>query len=321
MKTACTNIVMCFEQPTTNAGALLELVDSDSQPTWQGSPRDLVAGYRFLAERWRPGDRIFVFGAGHGAYCAHALTRLLDTVGVRGSDDELLEYALASWALPRTRRTTEDWQRLDALAAELRGGPPVPVRFLGLWDAVKPAGLQPLSSPSNVVDGRHALAIDGRHAPQHLASEHVDEVWFRGTHTDVTGSSAAHPGLSRITLDWVLDGARRAGLSVHGELPGAAAPAPTVYDALTTSRTPAMGLLAGVRLPSRARSLPDGAQVHASVDVYLRDHDSYWNRLPSCVVWADTDWSQRGERLLVRGAAAPRTNSAPAPRFTLERAS
>jgi hypothetical protein len=82
-----------------------------------------------------------------------------------------------------------------------------------------------------------------------------------------------------------------------------------------------MGLLAGVRLPSRARSLPDGAQVHASVDVYLRDHDSYWNRLPSCVVWADTDWSQRGERLLVRGAAAPRTNSAPAPRFTLERAS
>lgn len=314
MKTACTNIVMCFEQLTTNAGALLDLVDSDSQPTWQGTPRDLVAGYRFLAERWRPGDRIFVFGAGRGAYCAHALTRLLDTVGVRGSDDGLLDYALAGWALPRTRRTTEDWQRLDALAAELRGGGPrVPVRFLGLWDSEKPTGLQALSSPGNVVDGRHALAIDGRHAPQYLASEQIDEVWFRGSHTDVTGASGAHPGLARITLDWVLDGAQKAGLSVHGELPGASAPAPTVHDALTVSRTPAMGLLAGVRLSSRSRSLPDGAQVHASVDVYLRDHGDYWRRLPHCVVWADTGWSQRGERLLVRGAAAPR--------FTLERAS
>jgi hypothetical protein len=38
--------------------------------------------------------------------------------------------------------------------------------------------------------------------------------------------------------------------------------------------------------------------VHASVDVYLRAHPDYWRRLPAHVVWADTEWLARSERLV-----------------------
>jgi hypothetical protein len=41
--------------------------------------------------------------------------------------------------------------------------------------------------------------------------------------------------------------------------------------------------------------------VHASVDVYLRAHPEYWRRLPAHVVWADTDWLARSERLVDAG--------------------
>ena len=53
------------------------------------------------------------------------------------------------------------------------------------------------------------------------------------------------------------------------------------------------------------RSVPPDARVHASVDIYLRAHPEYWRRLSARVVWADTDWLARSERL-VRTAAPQR---------------
>jgi Uncharacterized alpha/beta hydrolase domain (DUF2235) len=299
-----TTIVLCFDHDgsdsDTNVGALLSLLDTDTQLTWRSGDGDVADGYRFLIENWRAGDPIFVFGGGTGAFRAQALTRLLDTVGMLDGDDDLLDYAVANWAMPHTHRTPEDWDRLNLLAAELRAGhPPVPVRYLGLWDSTKPAGLQSLSAPTNVVHGRHALAIDERRAPEHLVSAQVEEVWFRGAHIDVTGATGATASLARIALDWVLDGARRAGLRMRDELQSPDIASPTVHDALSVGRrTPVMGLLAGFRLLNRLRSLPEGAAVHASVDTYLTHHGDYWYRLPHCLTWVDTDWPERGERLI-----------------------
>ncbi len=50
------------------------------------------------------------------------------------------------------------------------------------------------------------------------------------------------------------------------------------------------------------RRLPASPLVHASVDVYLRAHPEYWRRLPAHVVWADTDWLARSERLVDAGS-------------------
>jgi uncharacterized protein (DUF2235 family) len=324
-----TNLVLCFDhahnhpgyRDATNVEALLHLLDeSDQQITWYHSgtrvadtdgcrlarlrwheaaavdARAAIAeAYEFLVEAWDPGDRIYVFGVGRGAYCAYALTRLLGTVGVL---PDLMDYVLAAYAVPRTRRSTQDWSRVALLAARLAGHRQigVPVEFLGLWDMVAVPGRRVSGEPlTNVVAGRHAVAIDGRHRPSHLVScpDCVDEVWFRGAHCDVAGGQGACLQLADIALDWMLEGATQAGITVR-DRGRTDAPTPSEF-----------GALAGSAHTASLRRPPAGALVHASVDVYLRAHPEYWRRLPAHVVWADPDWLARGERLVHFEPAAP----------------
>jgi hypothetical protein len=316
------NIVLCFDRArdhpgpreASNAEALLRLLDeSGEQVTWyhpgtrpptterrrsarlrwreaadDDARATIAEAYEFLVDWWQPGDRIFIFGVGRGASCAHALTRLLGTVGVL---PELMDYVLAAYAVPRTRRSAGDWQRVTLTAARLAGHREigVPVQFLGLWDMAKVPGRQE-TPVTNVVAGRHAVAVEGP-LPGHLvgAPECVEEVWFRGAHCDVAGGPGACWPLADIALDWMLDGAVRAGVTLRG---GSRyeAPTPSEYDALAESaRTISL------------RRLPASPLVHASVDVYLRAHPEYWRRLPAHVVWADTDWLARSERLVDAG--------------------
>ena len=322
------NIVLCFDRAShhpgpreaSNAAALLRLLEEgDEQITWYhpgtrlpASDRSRLAGlrwrevaaedaratiaeaYEFLVDWWDPGDRIFMFGVGRGASCAHALTRLLGTVGVL---PDLMDYVLATYALPRTRRSPQDWQRVTLTAARLAGNREigVPVEFLGLWDMAKVPGRQE-TRVTNVVAGRHAVAVDGGPAPLAgqlvKAPECVEEVWFRGAHCDIAGRRGACWPLADIALDWMLDGAAQAGVTVRGGS-RCEAPAPNEYDALAE----------GARTVS-LRRLPASPLVHASVDVYLRAHPEYWRRLPAEVVWADMDWLARSERLLHAEPAA-----------------
>jgi uncharacterized protein (DUF2235 family) len=319
------NIVLCFDRArdhpgpraASNAEALLRLLaESDEQITWYhpGTPdpasdrgrldrlrwREVAArtaratiaeAYEFLVDWWEPGDRIFMFGVGRGASCAHALTRLLGTVGVL---PDLMDYVLSTYAVPRTRRSPQDWQRVTRLAARLAGNREigVPVQFLGLWDMAKTPGRQEMGV-TNVVAGRHAVAVDGGNGSLAdrcvEAPECIEEVWFRGAHCDVAGGRGACWPLADIALDWMLDGAVRAGVTVRDGI-RCEAPAPSEYDALAES-TRTISL----------RRLPASPLVHASVDVYLRAHPEYWRRLPAHVVWADTDWLARSERLVDAG--------------------
>ncbi|WP_101948108.1 DUF2235 domain-containing protein [Mycobacterium sp. 3519A] len=321
------NIVLCFDRvrdhpgprDATNAAALLRLLDeSDAQLTWYhpGTPvpvhsnvdrlrwrrsaaeearATIAEAYEFLVDNWDSGDRIYLFGVGRGAYCAHALTRLLGTVGLL---PDLMDYVLATYAVPRTHRDPQDWTRLTTLTARLTGRREieVPVQYLGLWDMISVPGGHPSAVPlTNVVDGRHAVAIDGRLGGSHLVSppDCVEEVWFRGAHCDIAGGPGACWPLADIALDWVLDGAVRAGVAVRAASQSDA-PAPTECDAL-----------AGSARTFSLRRPPADALVHASVDIYLRAHPEYWRRLPDRVVWADVDWLARSERLVQTKPAAP----------------
>jgi hypothetical protein len=253
----------------------------------------VAEAYEFLVDRWQPGDRVYIFGVGRGGYCAQALARLVGAVGVL---PDLMDYVLATYAVPRTPRTPQDWQRVADVAARLSGGREngIPVAFLGLWDAMRLTRFTwrstPVSMP-NVVSGRHAVAIDGPIGAQLVGAEHVDEVWFRGAHCDVAGGAKACVPLADIALDWVLDGAIAAGIAVRSPVP------PTGIDAL-----------AGSAHTISMRKLPADASLHASVGIYLREHPEYWRRLPARVMWADPDWAARGERLVPqqRVAVGPR---------------
>ena len=68
----------------------------------------IAEAYEFLVDCWERGDRIYLFGVGRGAYCANAMARLLGTVGVL---PDLMDYVLAAYAVPRTRRSPQDWRR------------------------------------------------------------------------------------------------------------------------------------------------------------------------------------------------------------------
>lgn len=332
------NIALCFDGArgigdtggTTNAAAAAGLMSSsDQQVVWTSTcagaggrfrgrhsgvdaARAAIAqAYDFLVAEWSPGDRLFLLGAGRGAACARALAHLLGTVGVLRDDipgwdtEDLRRYVLSTHVLPRTHRDETDWEHIGRLAARLSGRftLAVDVHFLGLWDtvALSRAGAAPLAG--NVLATRHAVAIDGggqRFGTQLLAGSGtaVQEVWFRGAHCDVAGGHNACSALAGIALDWVLDGAAQAGALVR-QCPQRAVP--TAVDAL-----------AGSTHTVSFRGLPADAAVHASVEIYLRAHPSYWRRLPARVTWADTDWASRAEQLVPGPVTPPFVTEIPA---------
>lgn len=340
------NLVLCFDstnnrpgsRDATNAESLFRLLDDtddDRQLTWYdagaaalSSPRlfnpaarrwrgtvaaaareSVVDAYFFLAEHWEPEDRIFLLGAGRGAYCARTLARMLATVGMMADRaDHVVEYALAAYTLPGQFRTTQDWRQIHSLACALedRDDIAVPVHFLGLWDTLKVPGTPPLSEEDwlgNIASGRHAVAIDGGSGPFGVCrigrdDDTVEEVWFRGSHCDVVGGPNAYWPLADITLDWMLDGLVKAGAIIGGES-RPRSPAPTELDALAE----------GAR-SLRFRKVPEDALVHASVEVYVRANPDYWRRLPWHIVWSDLDWAARAERLPVPDTT-PVVNAAP----------
>jgi Uncharacterized alpha/beta hydrolase domain (DUF2235) len=325
------NIVLCFDRAqdpaggraATNAGALFGLLESSPrQLTWYhagGSAQPLrrgmsalrwrqtaartsiVAAYRFLVDVWTPGDQIALIGVGRGAWCARELARLLGTIGVwHDGRDTLLDYLLATYVLPRTDRTAADWARVNRMAAELTGRhAAVPVGYLGLFDSVTVPGAARSAAAElpNIVAGRHAVAIDGGHFGERIGAGTVGEVWFRGGHCDVAGARGACWPLAEIPLDWVLDGAVRAGVRLRGRC---RLPSPTEFDAL-----------AGSSHPLSMRKLPEDARVHASVDLYVRAHPRYWRRLPARIEWVDAEWLARGERLVHTPAPLPAAPVAP----------
>lgn len=311
-------LVLCFDSArrfdvaeATNAGRLVRLLhERPDQLVWyhgsgartglarlrrRAAAADearatIASAYRFLVDHWEPGDRIYLFGGGRGAYCAQTLARLLNIVGVL---PELMD-SMAAYALPDTRDTAGDWQRVRSLADQLieQPGGAIPVWFLGLWDTTSIPGFTRCAMPiplTNVELGRHALAIDGAPGERLVGCERVEEVWFRGAQRDVIGGPGACEPLAAIAFDWVLSGAIAAGLEIPAARRALLA-RPSADDALVPT-PPTIAL----------RTLPEGATVHGSVERYLREHPKYWRRLPTEVDWADLEW------------AAPKPAPAPAP--------
>lgn len=141
-----------------------------------GVKDNIEEAYIWLAEHYRFGDQIYVFGFSRGAYTARALTGMLRTVGLlRPGANNLAPYALKLYAgtkganSPRadvppeqrgakpaqTRPDSEEakaekdfWKLRDSFTDRF-GNPEFPnafdrehpqVHFLGVWDTVKSVG-------------------------------------------------------------------------------------------------------------------------------------------------------------------------------------
>jgi hypothetical protein len=113
----------------------------------------------------------------------------------------------------------------------------VPIRFLGVWDTVDAVGLPSdfladrinqfiyrfkfpdLCLSNHVEQARHALAVDDQRKTFHPvmwdeqgdSSDHLQQVWFSGVHSNVGGGYSRH-GMSLVSLDWMMTEAEQAGL-------------------------------------------------------------------------------------------------------------
>jgi uncharacterized protein (DUF2235 family) len=106
----------------------------------------------------------------------------------------------------------------------------VKIGFMGLFDVVGEFGLpgehvnagHNLKFPPNVEHCYHAMALDETRllfpltrlsGTGHDEEKRLQEVWFRGVHSDVGGGNG-NRGLNWIALNWMFENAKRAGLPI-----------------------------------------------------------------------------------------------------------
>ena len=200
----------------------------------KGINRQIKRAYGWLATKYQPGDRIFLFGYSRGAYAVRSLAGVIDMVGLLRADQATERHI--QMAYRHYERTHKSPVAQDFTAR--RCHPEIEIEMIGVWDTVKSLGINApvlwrLSEHIHafhnhdlsavVKNGFHALAHDENRvafAPvlwqTHEGFEgHVEQVWFPGAHGDVGGQlggfEAARP-LANISLVWMLEKAQDCGL-------------------------------------------------------------------------------------------------------------
>jgi len=201
----------------------------------RGINRQIRGAYGWLATRYRPGDRLFLFGFSRGAFAVRSLAGIIDQVGLLRSDCATERNIRQAWRHYHSAERSEveaDFVRLFCHAQ-------VDIEMLGVFDTVKALGLrlpflwmwtEPRTQFHNhalgphIRHGYHALALDETRAAYDPilwrtgiaeGEGHVEQVWFRGTHGDIGGQvgsfTPARP-LANIPLVWMLSKAEALGL-------------------------------------------------------------------------------------------------------------
>lgn len=240
----------------TNAGLAYKLIRDRRDPhvtlfyepgiQWQGWRRaiEVIAGiginrqirraYRFLAHRYRPGDRIYLLGYSRGAYAVRSLAGIIDQMGLMRPEAATDTRIRQLYSYYQERRDSPYAEKFAARYCHRD----VPIEMIGVWDTVKALGIRapvlwrlaPMATEfhsdqlsASVKHGYHALALNERRlafAPVLWEcppgwNGHVEQVWFRGTHGDIGGQLAgfrdARP-LANIPLVWMLEQAEACGL-------------------------------------------------------------------------------------------------------------
>jgi uncharacterized protein (DUF2235 family) len=215
--------------------------------TGAGLERNIMSAYQWLAARYRPGDRIFLFGFSRGAYTVRSLGGLLVHSGLLDLSDATLAPS-AVWS--RVQEVFEAYRAgepfanrhgyaFHGVAPGLPTAGTMGVHFMGVWDTVGALGiplelsvLRFIGDPRRyqfhdtrismlIANARHAVALDERRADfmptlwtNIRRPDKVHQVWFPGVHGDV-GGGYAQAGLSDIALAWMLDEAAACGLRLR----------------------------------------------------------------------------------------------------------
>jgi uncharacterized protein (DUF2235 family) len=203
-----------------------------------GINRQIQRAYRWLAEGYKPGDRVILKGFSRGAYAVRSLAGLIDRMGLLrldALDDARMETLYALYALYRTAPESEGARAMTQGHCHID----VPITFIGAYDTVRALGIRyplmwrllPLPHPyhshtlgQHVQVARHALALDETRTayrpvlwktPNVRDGQDVEQQWFRGSHGDIgghlSGRLSARPR-GNVSLVWMLSEAEANGL-------------------------------------------------------------------------------------------------------------
>lgn len=202
--------------------------------TGKGINRQIRRAYGWLASRYRPGDRVYLYGYSRGAYAVRSLAGVIDRVGLLRRDQATARRVRAAYRHYECTQGTDAAEAFSRVHCHGR----VEIEMIGVWDTVKSLGLNApvlwrLSEKvhafhnhdlSGIVrNGFHALAHDETRVAFSpvLWTSHagfagrVEQVWFPGAHGDVGGQlggfEAARP-LANLSLVWMLQRASECGL-------------------------------------------------------------------------------------------------------------
>ncbi|KIJ36141.1 hypothetical protein M422DRAFT_121683, partial [Sphaerobolus stellatus SS14] len=176
--------------------------------------RIVKSAYRWLTDNYRENDKIYLFGFSRGAYQVRVLAGMMYRVGlIHKGNEEQIPFAYELYA------KHDDTLSLNFKKTFSRE---VKVEFVGLWDTVSSVGivrgksLPQTESADHIRFFRHALALDERRVkflPEYVSGNksigqadgqprradgqprqpdkqpdppHIKEVWFPGTHSDIS---------------------------------------------------------------------------------------------------------------------------------------
>lgn len=243
-----------------------------------GLSKDVQEAYRFVANNFLEGDRLYIFGFSRGAFAARSLAGFIGAVGLLNK--KRLAWLPEAYKVYRTpphqRQNSPHKQKLDKLNIESLTD--IPIHFVGVWDTVGALGsptplLNRLSKRwvgfhdtelgKGVKHAYHALAIDERRRPfkpdlwTAMGDENqvVEQAWFAGVHSNV-GGSYKNKVLSDITLKWMVERAEECGLEFKQHLRDLS-PSPVAEGRVENSFSGAYRALQLLRVPPYDREIGD----------------------------------------------------------------
>ncbi len=250
----------------------------------KGINDSILTGYATLASRYRPGDRIMLFGYSRGAYAARSLAGFIGRVGLLAHEHATESKTIQAFRHYEAEKLTLSGRKFANMFCHAN----VPIEMVGIWDTVRALGLPypilarlaPMATSFHndelgptIRNGFHALAIDeDRVAYEPVVWKKADgwmgrmeQAWFAGAHADVGGNVSAKPEsrpLSNIPFRWIVEQAQSCGLILpdgwRNKFPIDAA-APALGSSFGNAR------LFRTRIP-RVIGVGYGEYIHASVN-------------------------------------------------------